>query len=134
MGCGAVGSRRAKALLAHGAQVCVVDPHGTGPEGARCLARAYEPGDEEGMRLVVAATSNRAVNALVARRCRAAGIPVSVADAPAEGSFAFPALCETDRLVAGVVSRAGEHALVSAAAAVVRGDLGWTERAWGDVE
>lgn len=132
VGCGAVGSRRARALLAHGARVRVVDPRGSGPEGARRLARGYEPGDEEGMRLVVAATDSRPVNTLVARRCREAGIPVSVADAPAEGSFAFPALCETDHLVAGVVSRAGEHALVSAAAAVVRDDLGWMEGAWGD--
>lgn len=130
VGCGTVGSRRARALLACGARVNVVDPRGCGPEGARRLARAYEPGDEEGMRLVVTATNSRGVNELVARRCRDTGIAVCVADAPAEGSFVFPALCETDRLVAGVVSRTGEHSLVAAAAAVTRDGIGWAEGAW----
>lgn len=130
VGCGTVGSRRARALLAHGARVNVVDSRGCAPEGARRLVRAYEPGDEEGMRLVVAATDDRSVNELVAGRCRDAGIMVCVADAPAEGSFVFPALCETDRLVAGVVSRTGEHSLVAAAAAVTRDDIGWAEGAW----
>lgn len=130
VGCGTVGSRRARALLAHGARVNVVDPRGRGVEGARRLVRAYELGDEEGMRLVVAATDDRSVNKLVAGRCRDAGIMVCVADAPAEGSFVFPALCETDRLVAGVVSRTGEHSLVAAAAAVTRDDIGWAEGAW----
>lgn len=130
VGCGVVGGRRARALLAHGARVSVVDPRGRGPEGARLLARAYEPGDEGGMRLVVAATDSRAVNELVARRCRDAGVAVCVADAPTEGTFVFPALCETGRLVAGVVSRTGEHSLVATAAAVMREDIGWTEGAW----
>ena len=89
-------------------------------------ARAYREGDEEGCALVVAATSDRAVNRHIGARCRERGIPVSVADAPEKGTFFFPALCEGERLVAGIVSRDGahtDHALVARAARDVRGIL-----------
>ena len=83
-------------------------------------------GDEEDCALVVAATSDRAVNRRIGERCRERGIPVSVADAPEEGTFFFPALCEGERLVAGIVSRDGahaDHALVARAARDVRSIL-----------
>lgn len=89
-------------------------------------ARAYREGDEEDCALVVAATSDWAVNRRIGERCRERGIPVSVADAPEEGTFFFPALCEGERLVAGIVSRDGahaDHALVARAARDVRSIL-----------
>lgn len=121
-GGGAVGARRARALAAHGARVTVIDPAGcqAAGEGARVVRRAYAAGDEEGFALVVAATSDRAVNGLVGARCRAAGIPVSVADAPVEGTFHFPALLEAPGLVGGLVSTDGDHARTARTASLLR--------------
>lgn len=135
VGAGAVGSRRARALARFGARVTVVDPRGwggAGPDpvgaaacpGAIVLERGYEPGDERGRRLVVAATSDRATNRGIGARCRAAGIPVSVADAADECTFAFPALAEADGLVCGIVSTDNDHARVARAARAVRAALG----------
>ena len=125
VGCGAVGARRARALARFGAHVVAIDPDAPSDmgEGVEVLARSYEPGDEEGCALAVAATDDRATNRAVAERCRRRGIPVSVADAPGECTFFFPALCEGELLVAGVASRAGDadgHALVARAAADIR--------------
>ena len=134
VGAGAVGTRRARALARFGARVTLVDPR-LGAEGAGegrgsqdpagavavdLLPRAYQPGDEEGCALAVAATGDRAVNRLVGERCRAAGIPVSVADAADECTFFFPALAEGSALVCGIVSTDGDHARVARAASAVR--------------
>ncbi len=133
VGAGAVGTRRALALARFGARVAVVDPEPSVAAldaAAEALRRPYAPGDEAGSALVVAATDEREVNRMVAKRCRRQGIPVSVADAPGECTVFFPALCEGERLVAGVVSRAGspsDHALVARAAREVRAALGRVE-------
>ncbi len=130
VGAGAVGSRRAAVLARYGARVTVIDPAApTCEEAAELLARAYKPGDERGRTLVVAATSNRAVNRLIGETCRAASVPVSVADAPEECTFFFPAVCATERLSAGVVSTGAEHALTARAAAAMRQTLAACERA-----
>ena len=128
VGCGKVGERRARALARFGAMVSVIDPQAEDleGEGITVCRRAYAAGDEAGCALVVAATDNRAVNHMVAERCRRLRIPVSVADAPQECTFFFPALCEGEHLVAGVASRAGDaagHALVAWAAAAIRREL-----------
>lgn len=128
VGCGKVGERRARALARFGAMVSVIDPQAEDleGEGITVCRRAYAAGDEAGCALVVAATDNRAVNHTVAERCRRLRIPVSVADAPQECTFFFPALCEGEQLVAGVASRAGDaagHALVARAAAAIRREL-----------
>ena len=128
VGCGRVGERRARALARFGAMVSVIDPQAEDleSEGITVCRRAYAAGDEVGCALVVAATDSRAVNHMVAERCRRLRIPVSVADAPQECTFFFPALCEGEHLVAGVASRAGDaagHALVARAAAAIRREL-----------
>lgn len=128
VGAGPVGRRRAEALARHGALVKVVDPeppslwaHDGLPGAIEVHARRFSRGDEEGCALAVAATCDRSTNRLVGELCREAGIPVSVADAPHECTFFFPALCETEELSVGVVSRTGDHALVSRVAAAIRG-------------
>jgi siroheme synthase-like protein len=52
--------------------------------------RRYEPGDLVGAALAFAATDSREVNAAVAGEANELGIPVNVADKPAEGDFALP--------------------------------------------
>lgn len=130
VGAGAVGSRRAAVLARYGARVTVIDPAAPMCEGAaEVLARAYKPGDERGRTLVAAATNDRTVNHLIGEKCRAAGVPVSVADAPEECTFFFPAVCATEYLSAGVVSTGAKHTLAARAAAAVRQTLAACERA-----
>lgn len=130
VGAGEVGRRRAEALARFGARVTVIDPRtgeSMGPcAGIQVRRRPYEAGDEDGRALVVAATDDRSVNRAIGERCRRLGIPVSVADAPDECTFFFPALCENDELVVGITSRGampGDHAVVARTAAQIRGIL-----------
>jgi cobalt-precorrin 5A hydrolase/precorrin-3B C17-methyltransferase len=113
VGGGAVGARKLRGLLAVGASVRLISPAAT-PE-LRALAdsgaitwhaRAYQPGDLAGARLVFAATNQRAVNAQVADDAAALGLLCNVADDPRAGDFHLPAVYrEPDLLVA--VSTAG---------------------------
>ncbi len=121
VGGGAIATRRIQALQNFGALVRVVAPSypATAP-GVHYLKRPYQPGDTQGMRLVVAATNSREVNRAVGLACKEAGIPVSVADSPEESSFFFPALCQSKNLTAGVVSTGKKHHLTAQAAAAIR--------------
>ena len=121
VGGGTVACRRIGVLRTFGAAVTVIAPHWREPlEGVEWLARPYAPGDLEGAALAVAATSDRAVNRAVGEEAREAGIPVSVADAPEECTFWFPAVCRGEDLVAGVVSLSGDHHRTARAARAIR--------------
>ncbi len=121
VGCGPVGLRRVGVLREFGAKVTVISPHCRQiPEGVRLLHRCFEPGDTKGMTLVVAATGNREINRQIALECGQNNIPVSVADCPGESSFYFPAICQSQHLVAGLVSNHSNHGLVAQSAAALR--------------
>ena len=94
VGGGKVAYRKAAALVEAGACVTAVAPDFD--ERLRTLSlerveREYREGDLEGAHLAFAATNQRAVNAQVAREAKAHGIPVNIADAPAECDFIVPA-------------------------------------------
>ncbi|HXG32793.1 MAG TPA: bifunctional precorrin-2 dehydrogenase/sirohydrochlorin ferrochelatase [Bryobacteraceae bacterium] len=94
VGGGRVGLRKIRGLLEAGARVTVVDPRGEPALGALPLVwrrRKFRRSDVRGMTLVFAATSDRAVNHAVAEQARRLGIPVNVADNPAECDFLVPA-------------------------------------------
>jgi glutamyl-tRNA reductase len=121
IGGGAVACRRAEALAAFGADVTVIAPSCTAPlSGVDWLERPYRPGDLAGAHLAVAATDDRAVNRAVGEEARRRGIPVSVADAPEECTFFFPALAQGGGVVAGVAGRGDDHRRTARAAAAVR--------------
>ena len=86
-------ARKVGKLVQTGAGIVVVAPE-VRPElahmGIEILSRPYEYGDLEGARLAFTATDSREVNAAVAREAKERGIPVNVADHPAEGDFAVP--------------------------------------------
>lgn len=94
VGGGAVGTRKALALLEAGATVRVV-----APEVSQALAQleaenrlavlraSYAPDVLGDATIVIAATSSRDVNSLVAADARALGKLVNVTDAPEEGDF-----------------------------------------------
>jgi precorrin-2 dehydrogenase / sirohydrochlorin ferrochelatase len=96
VGGGAVATRKAKELVACGARLTVIAPFVS--EGLRAmplaeiLERGYQSGDGDGFQLIMTATDNRDVNALVAQDARAAGQWVNSADDPDNCSFILPAL------------------------------------------
>src|ERR687894_432772 len=95
VGGGGVASRKARGLLGSGARVTVVAPE-VSPEieamDVTVERRPYAPGDLAGATLAFAATDLREANAAVAREAGESGIPVNVADRPAEGDFALPSV------------------------------------------
>ena len=130
VGGGAVSARRAGVLLRFGANITVIAPELRAPFPPEVvhLPRPYQAGDLAGAVLAVAATDSRAVNRSVGEEARERGIPVSVADCPKECTFFFPAICEGGDLVAGVVSKSGDHRGVAAATAAIR--RMWEEDGW----
>lgn len=110
VGGGPVGWRKTAALLDCGASVRVVSPTMCAPLRAATASsrqlslveRAYAPGDIGRAVLVVAATSDRTVNAQVAADARCACRLVNVADAAAEGHYVTVATSRVDPLVIGI--------------------------------
>ena len=110
VGGGRVAGRKAKSLLDAGATVHVVATQiGDGltrldaPSSRLTIdRRPFSENDLEKVNLVIAATDDRATNARVARLASKAGRLVSVADAPAEGSFIGMATHRAGDLVIGV--------------------------------
>lgn len=118
IGAGKIGLRRADSLRSFGAQVTVI-----APEGKADIARQYTKTDITGAFLVVAATNIRDINQQIARDCAAENILCSVADCAAESSFYFPAICQGNGLIAGIVSDGSNHAATAKAAAQIRSML-----------
>jgi siroheme synthase-like protein len=98
VGGGAVGLRRARLVVAAGANVRVVDP-ALSPvahleltqAGVHVLAEPFRPDHLDGAGLVFACTGVAAVNEAVAAAARARGCPFNRADAPEESTFFLPA-------------------------------------------
>jgi precorrin-2 dehydrogenase/sirohydrochlorin ferrochelatase len=105
VGGGEVANRKARKLSQAKAEVVVISPE-IKPELANVAAevrrRPYREGDLEGAFLAFAATDRREVNAAVAREAREKGIPVNVADEPAEGDFALPSTLRRGQLQVAV--------------------------------
>ena len=124
VGGGAIGLRRAAVLQRFGARVTVIAPEiREKPEGIAGLLRSYQSGDLTGAFLAVAATNDRAVNHAVYEEARDRGILVNVCDCPDECDFYFPAICQTETLVAGLVGDGSDHARTARAAKAVRKTL-----------
>ena len=111
VGGGAVGARKALALLDGGAAVRVVSPAvddalrtaaARAPDRLMLVEREFVRADLADADLVVAATSSAAVNQAVAREARALHRLVAVADAPAAGSFTAMAVHRAGDVVVGV--------------------------------
>lgn len=118
-GAGAIAARRVGVLERFGARVLVVAPENrAGLESVKL--RGFRPDDLDGAALAVAATDDRAVNRQIAELCKERGIPVSVADRAEESTFFFPAVCEGDGLLAGLVSTDGNHKKVRETAVQIR--------------
>jgi siroheme synthase-like protein len=111
VGGGAVGSRKARALIDAGARVTVVAPGVSAElenaERARSVTIVrgdYDRSQLEGANLVIAATSSRDVNAQVAIDAQANGQLVNITDYPDEGHFHTMALHRSGDITIAVSS------------------------------
>jgi precorrin-2 dehydrogenase/sirohydrochlorin ferrochelatase len=123
VGGGTVASRKAKGLLAAGAnRVRCISPmfDKDMPDAVERVQGLYEPGHLEGAGLVFAATDSREVNDAVVREARRRGVLVNRADTDEDepGDFTVPAVWRGSEVTVAV-SAGGSAAL----AAVIRDDL-----------
>lgn len=119
VGAGPVAERKIKALLPFGARIRVVAPETTtriarlAKNRTISLARRrYRPSDAGGMRLVIAATSDDAVNARVSKDAGKRGIWVNVVDDTKKCDFISTAIIRTRGIVISI-STDGKRPIVS---------------------
>ncbi len=122
VGAGVVATRKLMTFVVAGARVTVVAPQATDEiraldedERLEWRRRTYVVADIDDAQLVIVATDDHTVNAMVSADARAMHRMVNVADAPASGSFTMMATHRSGELVVGV-SAAG----VPVAAARIR--------------
>jgi uroporphyrin-III C-methyltransferase / precorrin-2 dehydrogenase / sirohydrochlorin ferrochelatase len=111
VGGGAVALRKLQLLERAGAWITLVAPHleaeieRRAESGQIVLARReFDPGDLDGVRLVVAATSQRALNRWIASLADKRGIPVNVVDDREASRVIVPAIVDRDPVLIAVTS------------------------------
>src|SRR6202789_1310008 len=111
VGGGEVASRKLALLSRSGAKVRLVAPEIRPEIAAQAAAgeisvvvREFVPSDLDGARLVIVATSRRAVNRWIAALSEARAIPVNVVDDREASRFIVPALIDRDPVLIAVSS------------------------------
>src|ERR1700728_4549459 len=109
VGGGEVASRKLALLLRSGAKVTLVAPEIRPEVAAQAAAgkisvvvREFVPSDLDGARLVIVATSRRAVNRWIAALSEARGIPVNVVDDAHASRFIVPAIIDRDPVLVAI--------------------------------
>ena len=136
VGGGKVAARKIDGLLRAGASVTVVAPWFTDEVLAlpvRRIARPYGASDLDGVRLVITATADRAVNAQVTRDATARNIWSNSADDPINCTFILPAIARNGVLIAAVSTGGGSPALAGWLRSQIARDV-LTDRAVAAVE
>jgi precorrin-2 dehydrogenase / sirohydrochlorin ferrochelatase len=127
VGGGRIALRKVEGLLAAGANVTVVAPRVDDDVRAlpvRVVEDRYDRRHLEGMRLVVTATDDPAVNAAVFADADAAGIWVNSADDPANCTFTLPAVVRRGPLMVTVSTGGSSPAVASWLRARFEDELG----------
>jgi siroheme synthase-like protein len=115
VGGGRIGARKIEGLRAAGAVVrlvaTAVSEHVDRSEVADLRERAFTNSDLDGMRLVVTATGDAAVDAAVSTATRERGIWVNAADQPIDCGFILPAIARAGRVTVAVSTDGASPAL-----------------------
>ncbi len=109
VGAGEVALRKVALLERSGAAITVIAPQIHPELKARAAAgaislnvREFVPTDLDGMRLVIVATSRRAINRWIAKLSDSRGIPVNVVDDREASRFIVPAIIDRDPVLVAV--------------------------------
>ncbi|TFF49832.1 uroporphyrinogen-III C-methyltransferase [Pseudomonas putida] len=137
VGGGEIALRKARLLADAGGVLRVVAPDVDGQlaalareGGGEVLVRGYQAADLVGCRLVIAATDDPGLNALVSADAQALSLPVNVVDAPALCTVIFPAIVDRSPLVIAVSSGGDAPVL----ARLIRAKLeAWIPSAYGEL-
>ena len=116
VGGGKIAQRKIEGLLKAGADVAVVAPNlvdGIRDLPVRVVDRKYETTDLSGVRLVITAADDPAVNAAVAADASTRGIWVNSADDPANCTFTLPAVARDGAVTVAVGTGGASPALAS---------------------
>jgi len=99
VGGGGVGTRKVKTLLDCGARVTIISPQASGQlkkladnERVSIEKRSYQPGDLEGMFLVIGATDDEKLNRQISRDAEKRGLLCNIADRPEICNFILPSI------------------------------------------
>lgn len=109
VGGGAIAARKAELLVRAGARVTVIAPH-LGPAFETLLASGqvehrserFAPAAITGAAVIIAATDQATINALVSEAARASGIPINVVDDIELSTFIVPAIVDRDPVIVAV--------------------------------
>ncbi len=126
VGGGNVAGRKIEGLVRAGAMVTVVAPVVTAEISAmevRIERRPYATGDAGRFQLVITATDDPAVNALVAADARAAGVWVNSADDPDNCSFILPAITRRGDITVAVSTGGASPALAGRLRDIIARDV-----------
>lgn len=125
IGGGAVALRKARGLIAAGADVTVVAPECLPmPDGVTVALRPFVDADLDGVALAMAATDDRELNARVARLAREHGVWVNVADDPEAGDAILPAVARRGDLQIAVSTGGASPALAQRLRARLEDEFG----------
>jgi siroheme synthase-like protein len=116
VGGGTVALRKIEGLLVARAAVTTVAPEVVDAIRGlpvRIITREWEPSDLDGVRLVVTATDNPAINAAVAADAQGRGIWVNAADDPVNCTFTLPAIARDGPITVAVSTGGASPALAS---------------------
>ena len=109
VGGGSVASRKVALLRRAGGKVSVVAPEVTDDLAEQAETggivhhqRRFQASDLDGMRLVIAATDDAAVNSEISRLAQVRSLPVNVVDSPELCSFIVPSILDRSPLVVAV--------------------------------
>jgi precorrin-2 dehydrogenase / sirohydrochlorin ferrochelatase len=115
VGGGRIGARKAEGLAAAGARVRLVASAVSEHVDASIIddvrARAFDPSDLDGVRLVVTATGDEQVDAAISAQARARGVWTNAADQPVDCEFILPAIARRGRVTVAVSTDGASPAL-----------------------
>lgn len=129
VGAGNIALRRIQTLFDFAGQITVIAPEirdeirelkKKAGDSFCILPRAFEPADLEGADLVLAVSSDHAVNETVGKLCREKGIPVNVSHKKELSDFYFPGVVRKENVVIGVTASGTDHAQAKAVTDAIR--------------
>ena len=125
IGGGNVAERRVSILSSYGADITVISPvvsEVIERLASCCIKEKYQTGDIAALTpfLVLTATDDRQTNHEAMLEAKSLDVHISVADCCEECNIYFPAIMENESLIAGLVSKNGDHLGVKQTAEKIR--------------
>ena len=130
VGAGKIAARRVGVLLQFTPYITVIAPEVHSDIEAlaiagklRLIRRGFEMTDISGADIVLAATDDAELNAMICGHCRRCGIPANASSDKSECDFYFPGIVRQGSVVVGVTASGTDHARARRATNLIRKTL-----------